>query len=187
MAPADATGRLAIRMDKVPASYANIGFSNPTKILRSTWCPDKDLLVVVVRAAGKDRLGLWNMAGAKKWEVDIETESTTGQEIVDIAWSPDGALHVCRRIYPSYELNHSMPGQYIAVASNPPLVTLHSLQNGHQERALSILSKSPGNSLVRIWWLKEYRIEKKASMPDIFKRGGDIVSYIDLVATHISI
>ncbi|KAI0094909.1 anaphase-promoting complex, cyclosome, subunit 4-domain-containing protein [Irpex rosettiformis] len=142
-------------MEKVPASFATIGFSNPTKILRSTWCPDKDLLVVVAHVGAKDKLGLWNMSGSKKWEVDIESESANGREIVDIAWSPDG--------------------QYIAVASNPPLVTLHSLQDGQQERALHIPFHSPEtNRLTSIWWLNEYRTGKKAGIPDIFKRGGNI-------------
>lgn len=85
-------------MQKVPASCATIGFTSPTRLLRSTWCPDKDLLVVVIRVAGKDKLGLWNMSGSKKWEVDIEKESANGQEIVDIAWSPDGSSYVSRKI-----------------------------------------------------------------------------------------
>ena len=169
-------------MQKVPASCATIGFASPTRLLRSTWCPDKDLLVVVIRVAGKDKLGLWNMSGSKKWEVDIEKESANGQEIVDIAWSPDGSSYVSRKIQPSYELNSNVIGQYIAVASNPPLVTLHSLQDGQQERTLSIASNPSGdNKLTGIWWLREYRAEKKASIPDMFKRGGDIVSAVTVV------
>ena len=75
-----------------------VQFPVATHVFRTSWCPDKDLLVVVIRVAGKDKLGLWNMSGSKKWEVDIEKESANGQEIVDIAWSPDGLSYVSRKI-----------------------------------------------------------------------------------------
>ncbi|KAI0348023.1 hypothetical protein BDW22DRAFT_1319603 [Trametopsis cervina] len=143
-------------MDKTPVSIANLGFATTSRILRSSWCPDKDLLVIVMRVADRDRLSLWKMNGSKKWEVDVRRESGSTQEIVDIAWSPDG--------------------QYIAVANNPPLITLHSLQNGQQERTLSIppLPSGGTHNLASIWWFQEHREEKKANIPDIFKRGGDI-------------
>ena len=60
-------------------------------------------------------------------------------------------------------------------------MTLHSLQDGQQERTLSISSNSGDNKLTGIWWLREYRAEKKASIPDMFKRGGDIVSGVTVV------
>lgn len=78
----------------------------------------------------------------------------------------------------SYELKQCFLGQYIAVANNPPLVTLHSLQTGQQERTLSIppLPSGASRKLTAVWWLNEHRVEHKATIPDIFKRGGDIVS-----------
>lgn len=72
-------------------SLANVRLPSPSRMLQASWCPDKDLLVMVVHVADKDKLSLWEMTGVKKWEVDIERESSSGQEIVDISWSPDGA------------------------------------------------------------------------------------------------
>lgn len=79
-----------------------------------------------------------------------------------------------------YELKRSTLGQSIAVVNNPPLITIHSLQTGQQERTISIPSiTSDGPSkLTGIWWFKEHRFEKKEAIPDIFKRAGDIVRII---------
>ena len=76
-----------------PNSTANVRLPSPSRVLQSSWCPDKDLLVMVTRVSDKDKLSLWKMTGSKKWEVDIERESSTGQQIIDIAWSPDGRCH----------------------------------------------------------------------------------------------
>lgn len=67
------------------ATLATIQFPSPAHLLASSWCPDKDLLVVIIRLSGKDRLSLWKMQGSKKWEVDIDTGS-----LVAVTWSPDG-------------------------------------------------------------------------------------------------
>lgn len=84
------------------SSLANVSLASHARLLSSAWCPDKDLVVLVVRVAGKDRLSLWKMQGNKIWEVDVDHEppsdassssssSATSAEtsIVDVAWSPD--------------------------------------------------------------------------------------------------
>ncbi|EKM52609.1 uncharacterized protein PHACADRAFT_261151 [Phanerochaete carnosa HHB-10118-sp] len=95
------------------------------------------------------------MQGTKIWEVDVHSdvvEGSTRSRIVDISWSPDN-LH-------------------IAAAHHPPLVTLHSIQDGREERKLDVTKSIPGNSqeLTHIWWYKEHRKETKPGIPDIFKR-----------------
>lgn len=76
------------------SSIANISLASSARILRSSWCPDKDLLVLIVRISSKDRLSLWKMQGSKIWEVDIDMDAVEGSSsaetsIVDVAWSPD--------------------------------------------------------------------------------------------------
>lgn len=75
------------------SSIANISLASSARLLRSSWCPDKDLLVLIVRISNKDRLSLWKMQGSKIWEVDIDTDAVEGSSaetsIVDVAWSPD--------------------------------------------------------------------------------------------------
>ena len=84
---------------------ANVAFASRGRIIHSSWCPDKDLLVVIVRVAGKDRLSLWKMQGSKIWEVDIVAEAadaSTESTVIDVTWSPDSKpclfLSVCRMI-----------------------------------------------------------------------------------------
>jgi anaphase-promoting complex subunit 4 len=72
------------------ASLAVLQFSSPCRLLSSSCCPDKDLLILISRLGGQDRVSLWNSTqGAKIWEVDIGDENS-GATVVDIAWSPDG-------------------------------------------------------------------------------------------------
>lgn len=47
-------------------------------------------MVLISRLGGQDRLSLWKMQGARKWEVDVGTQQSTSEEIVGLAWSPDG-------------------------------------------------------------------------------------------------
>ena len=84
------------------AAIANVAFSSSARILPLSWCPDKDLLVVVLRVANKDRLSLWKMQGSKIWEVEVDAEATEGASsaetnIVDVAWSPDSEQRAVRR------------------------------------------------------------------------------------------
>lgn len=76
------------------APIANVAFSSSARILSSSWCPDKDLIVVVLRVANKDRLSLWKMQGSKIWEVEVDAEAAEGAgsaetSIAGVAWSPD--------------------------------------------------------------------------------------------------
>ncbi|CDO71553.1 hypothetical protein BN946_scf184911.g23 [Trametes cinnabarina] len=72
------------------APVATISLPNPARILRTSWCPDKDLLVIVSRFAHQEKLSLWKMSGSKKWEIDLPgNQDYHVDRIVDIAWSPD--------------------------------------------------------------------------------------------------
>lgn len=75
--------------DFVP--LATLQLPAASRLLPSACCPDKDLVVVISRLGGKDRMSLWKMQGSKKWEVDVDTGAAYDEEVVDLAWSPDGA------------------------------------------------------------------------------------------------
>ncbi|KAG5722502.1 ATP-dependent RNA helicase DRS1 [Termitomyces sp. T112] len=130
-----------------------------TRLLPSACCPDKDLIVLISRLGGRDRLGLWNYShGSKIWEVDggVGDENTV-IDIVDIAWSPDG--------------------QSIVAVHNPPLVTLHSLQDGTIQFTLSlhqVLNSQP-RKMIGVWWFCDIRLAKTRSIPDILRRN-DIIA-----------
>jgi len=72
-------------------------------------------------------------------------------------------------------------GQTVAVAHKPPRVTLHSIQDGHQERSipisleLSAIGTTRASNLSGIWWFMQEKKESQSDIPDIFKRGFDIV------------
>ncbi|KAG6879286.1 hypothetical protein C0992_003890 [Termitomyces sp. T32_za158] len=129
-----------------------------TRLLASACCPDKDLIVLISRLGGRDRLGLWNYShGSKVWEVDVGVgDESTVVDIVDIAWSPDGQL--------------------IAAVQNPPLVTLHSLQDGTRQYTLPInqLLKSIPCKMIGAWWFRDARPASINSIPDILRRHGVI-------------
>ncbi|KZT74640.1 hypothetical protein DAEQUDRAFT_311 [Daedalea quercina L-15889] len=142
-------------------SLAVVQLPSHARLLPSSWCPDKDLLAIVTRPRGKDRLSLYKMQGSKVWEVNFDVDGSTGdEEVVDIAWSPD-----C---------------QTVAVAHKPPRVTLHSIQDGRQERAIPLASTSAAVGTAKaanpsgIWWFTQEKKESKSDIPDIFKRGFDI-------------
>jgi anaphase-promoting complex subunit 4 len=70
-------------------SLATVQLPSPCRLLASACCPDKDLVVLISRLGGKDRLSLWKIQGSKKWEVDVGSGENS-EEIAGIAWSPDG-------------------------------------------------------------------------------------------------
>ncbi|KIK71029.1 hypothetical protein GYMLUDRAFT_150173 [Collybiopsis luxurians FD-317 M1] len=122
-----------------------------SRLLASACCPDKDLFVLITRIGSYDRMSLWKLQGSKIWEVDASTE---GDRIVGIAWSPDG--------------------QTIAVAHDPPSITLHSIQDGRSERVLfSSLSDGLPAQLTDIWWFPQAK-PAKSPIPDIFRRNNII-------------
>ncbi|KAJ3970282.1 anaphase-promoting complex, cyclosome, subunit 4-domain-containing protein [Lentinula raphanica] len=133
------------------ASLAAVTLQAPSRLLVSACCPDKDLLVLVTRLGTHDRMSLWKIQGVKTWEIDVSVDS---ERIVGIAWSPDG--------------------QTIAVAHDPPSITLHSIQDGHSERVISIpCSDEPIPHLTDIWWFPQEKPEK-SPIPDIFRRNNVI-------------
>ena len=84
---------------------ATIRLPNPSRILHASWCPDKDLLLVISRVAGKARMTLYKMQGTKTWEVALQhpAQPKVQEEIVSVTWSPDGMhmhLFTCSWIPP---------------------------------------------------------------------------------------
>jgi anaphase-promoting complex subunit 4 len=69
------------------ASLAVLQLPSVSSLLPSACCPDKDLVVLISR---RNRLGLWKVQGSKKWEVDIASSERNTEDIVGLAWSPDG-------------------------------------------------------------------------------------------------
>ncbi|KAF5370216.1 hypothetical protein D9615_010061 [Tricholomella constricta] len=133
-------------------------FPSSTRLLTSACCPDKDLVVLISRLGGRDRLSLWNYShGSKAWEVDVGVgDESVLAEITGLAWSPDG--------------------QTIAVVHNPPQVTLHSLQDGAKRLTLHISSSNAHvHRIVGVWWFQDERSVGASSIPDIFKRN-DVVT-----------
>src|SRR6185437_1642860 len=55
--------------------FSSITLTHPSRLLRFACCPDKDLLLVVSRVGNQDRMALWKLQGAKKWEVDLAKNS----------------------------------------------------------------------------------------------------------------
>ncbi|KAJ6575135.1 anaphase-promoting complex, cyclosome, subunit 4-domain-containing protein [Mycena capillaripes] len=140
-------------MDQNFASLAAVHLPSVCRLLSSACCPDKDLLVLVSRLGGRDRMSLWKMQGSKTWEVDVGTDDKSSEQIVGLAWSPDG--------------------QSIAVAHDPPRVTLHSVQDGHEERFLPLSSSPTGSGRITdVWWFRTEKTVSVKAIPDIFKRNG---------------
>ncbi|KAF7320323.1 DEAD-domain-containing protein [Mycena kentingensis (nom. inval.)] len=131
------------------AQLAKVHLPSPCRLLETACCPDKDLLVLISRIGGRDRMSLWKMTGTKAWEVDVASDDKPNEQVVAIAWSPDG--------------------QSIAVVHDPPRITLHSIQDGHEERALNVATTG---RVRHVWWFPaEKKVEVKA-VPDILKRNG---------------
>ncbi|KAG1750010.1 anaphase-promoting complex, cyclosome, subunit 4-domain-containing protein [Suillus paluster] len=135
------------------ASLAVLRLSFPCRLLPSACCPDKDLVVLVSRLGGRDRLTLWKMQGTKKWDVEVGRDESSVESVSALAWSP------C--------------GQTIAVSHEFSRVTLHSVQDGRIERSLTIPPSSHDSEQRRItgsWWFSSCRDLPRSTIPDIFKR-----------------
>ncbi|KIJ68430.1 hypothetical protein HYDPIDRAFT_106626 [Hydnomerulius pinastri MD-312] len=137
------------------ATLATLQLPSPCRLLSSACCPDKDLVVLISRLGGHDKMSLWKMQGSRKWEIDIGSDdaSTT---VTGLAWSPSG--------------------QTIAVVHDSARITLHSVQDGHVERSLSV--PLPLNTpqaqykITGIWWFPGFHTSASGIIPDIFKRNG---------------
>lgn len=73
----------------------------------------------------------------------------------------------------------AITGQSIAVAHDPPRITLHSIQDGHEERVLPVAISSNISRrsfrITGIWWFQDEPDVNTGSIPDMFKRNGTIV------------
>jgi anaphase-promoting complex subunit 4 len=150
---------------------ATLELPGPSRLLSNSCCPDKDLAVVIVQSDGKEKLSLWKLQGSKKWEVDVAAEGVLEHRIVAIAWSPDSA-------YPGFASASGLnfrSAQSIAVAHHPTRVTLHSIQDGREERVLNLKTPPDNLSLTSLWWFEHAKSKVADVVPDIFKRQGIIV------------
>ncbi|GJJ09682.1 hypothetical protein Clacol_003906 [Clathrus columnatus] len=107
----------------------------------------------------KDTISLWKMQGGKKWEVDVSIGNAAHEEVTAIAWSPDGMS--------------------ILISHHPPRLSIHSIQDGRQERSVLFSPSSsetfPNFRITNVWWIKFIPPPKKgAEMPDFFKRNETI-------------
>lgn len=81
------------------APLAVLQLPSACRLLASACSPDKDLVALISRLGGKDRLSLWKMQGSKKWDVDVSLEENTSSEgIVGLAWSPSGTEYMPTRL-----------------------------------------------------------------------------------------
>ncbi|KAL5495217.1 hypothetical protein ACEPAI_680 [Sanghuangporus weigelae] len=132
------------------SSLATVRLQAKSRLFLTACCPDKDLVVLISRVGSGDKMSLWKMQGAKKWEVDLSKGNP--DEVTAVNWSPDG--------------------QVIVVAHYPPRLSLHSLQNGREEFSLSMQHPSGSPSRITgVWWFKKERKSDNKQLPDMFKRG----------------
>ena len=74
------------------ASLATLRLPAPCRLLSSACCPDKDLIVLISRLGGHDKLSLWKLQGSKKWEVDVGEDGDALATVAALVWSPSGEL-----------------------------------------------------------------------------------------------
>lgn len=165
-------------------TLASLQLPTPSRLLPSACCPDKDLVVIITRQGGKDRMSLWKMQGSKKWEIDFDSASHASEEIVALTWSPD-----CEAIaqIPARLTDTVFVGQNIALAHDPPRITIHSVQDGHEERVLTIRQNLRRPSLrmtTMSWFQQEKPPPSLNTIPDILKRNNDIVRGIFIRRRH---
>jgi anaphase-promoting complex subunit 4 len=67
-------------------------------------------------------------------------------------------------------------GLFIALAHDPPRVTIHSVQDGREQRSLVLPSlPEPSAALERLWWFPAPQPFQDAQIPDVFQRNGIVV------------
>jgi anaphase-promoting complex subunit 4 len=71
---------------------------------------------------------------------------------------------------------YMITGQAIALIHHPPRITVHSVQDGREANSPPLIDEIPESTrLTGVWWFKDERQAEADSIPDIFKRGADIV------------
>jgi anaphase-promoting complex subunit 4 len=83
------------------APISVLHFPSSCRLLASACSPDKDLVVLISRLGGKDRMALWKLQGSKKWEVDVGSDENNSEAIVGLTWSPTGTRLHCSLQVPS--------------------------------------------------------------------------------------
>lgn len=71
-------------------SLATVRLQAKSRLFLTACCPDKDLVVLISRVGSGDKMSLWKMQGAKKWEVDLGKGTGAPDEVTAVNWSPDG-------------------------------------------------------------------------------------------------
>ncbi|KAF7784333.1 hypothetical protein Agabi119p4_498 [Agaricus bisporus var. burnettii] len=138
-------------------TLATFQLPTPCRILPTSCCLDKDLVLLISRLGSLDRISLWNTTqGTKIWEVEVG-EDANDTHVVDLAWSPDG--------------------QSVAVLYEPLNISIHSIQDGKRLYSLPVGNKHSQSSRkqaigISIRWFKDEQPIQRTSIPDIFKRNG---------------
>ena len=150
--------------------------TSPGRLLSTSCCPDKDLVVVLSRLGGTDRMSLWNISqGLKVWDVDV-SEKNGPTHVVGLVWSPNGRFF--SNANPAVFLT-AFPGQSIAVAHEPFRVTIHSVQDGQRQLAVPFNLTKPLQVNPRridgLYWFPDEETRSSDAIPDIFKRGTVVV------------
>ncbi|KAG2023470.1 hypothetical protein CC2G_001122 [Coprinopsis cinerea AmutBmut pab1-1] len=147
---------------------ANVHVPVQSRVLSTSCCPDKDLVLLISRLGGLDRISLWNSnSGAKVWETDVGEEDAT-VNVNGIAWSPDG--------------------QTIACMLDPPRVSLHSIQDGRivTRLPLQLPATKLRNQLEGIWWFcPPPKPVQNSIIPDIFKRNNIITGSAESILKNL--
>lgn len=164
---------------KAFASLATLRFPSPCRLLSSACCPDKDLIVLVSRLGGHDKLSLWKLQGSKKWEVDVGEDDDASPRVAALVWSPSGEFSFSFSCSLAHHCRHT--GQTIAVVRDSAHITLHSVRDGRVERCLSIPfhqnTPQPIQTIAGVWWFAGHQSPASGVIPDIFKRNGVKASY----------
>jgi anaphase-promoting complex subunit 4 len=80
------------------------------------------------------------------------------------------------RIPISVPSKYMITGQAIALVHHPLRITVHSVQDGREEHSPPLIGEiSESTRLTGVWWFKDERQAEADPIPDIFKRGTDIV------------
>lgn len=70
---------------------------------------------------------------------------------------------------------HCQSVQSIAVVSNPAFVSIHSIQDGKLLCQVPIAREKTRVNVAGVWWFREEKKSTGNGLPDIFKRGDNIV------------